>query len=214
MKSTSLPIRDWFIKGLSVVLILTLCSTGYLFFNSASAGKWSGWHKFNFIAFGFACLAVICTWLVEGLRIYLITSGLGEKVSFKTIVGINLAATFSGNITPYASGGIPTQVYLLCQNGINPGKSSAIVTLRIVLSSLFYTLFVPFLLLFYRSKFSTGIMHQVTNVAIPLAFVLSAVLIVFILKPRFAKNLLAFVIKLFKFKKIAIANLRRFILRI
>ncbi|HEX7712886.1 MAG TPA: flippase-like domain-containing protein [Bacillota bacterium] len=199
MKTTQLPVKDWFFKGLSLVLIFTLLSTGYLLFNSTSPNLWSGFGKINLGAFGLACLALVGSWLIEVCRIILIAGGLGEKLSFMNVLGINLAATFSGNVTPFYSGGIPTQIYLLCRNGISPGKSSAIVTLRVIISTLIFTLVSPFLLLFYHAKFSVGIIRQVTTVAIPLSVLASACLILFIVKPKLASGIFTRILKLLEF---------------
>jgi uncharacterized protein (TIRG00374 family) len=119
----------------------------------------------------------------------LIASGLEEKISFKRIIGINLATTFTGNITPFYSGGVPTQIYLLCQSGMKAGKASAVVTIRVILSSLVFTVLVPILLLFYRSRFSNGIIRSATTIAIPIAFIISIGLILFIAYPKLAKFL-------------------------
>ena len=199
VKQHALPLKEWITKGLTIALVLTLISTAFIFFNSSSSAKnVMNWGRFNFLAFFFACLALLGSWLIEAVRIYLITAGLGERVPLRRILGINLATMFSGNITPFYSGGVPTQIYLLCRNGIAPGKASAIVTLRIIFSTLVFTITVPFLLLFYHARFSMGIIHQATTVAIPIAFLASAIMIGFIVNPKIAKLTFAFFIRKFQ----------------
>lgn len=198
MKQNSLPLKQWISKGLTIAFILALLSTGYIFIHSSSATKYViHWDKFNYLALAAACLALVGSWLLEALRIYLILTGLGEKISLKRIMGINLATTFTGNITPFYSGGVPTQIYLFCRDGIQAGKASAIVTMRVILSTLVFTTIVPFLLLFYNRKFSFGPIHQVTSIAIPIAFIVSGLLIGFIINPKLAKALFVAFIKKF-----------------
>ena len=102
---------------------------------------------------------------------------------------INLATHFTGNVTPFSSGGVPTQIFLLCQNGIKPGKASAIVTIRVIMTTLLFTLVSPILLFFYYAKFPAGLLHRVIIMAIPLACLLSIALIIFIIKPKLAQTI-------------------------
>lgn len=194
MAQTSLPIKSWSKKGLSLVLLFTVTSSGYLFFKSASSRNWFNWDRLNYWAFLVAFLALIGSWVIETIRIRLIASGLGDQISFGKVLSINLATAFTGNVTPFSSGGVPTQIYLLCQNGIQPGRSSAIVTIRVILTTLLFTLLSPLLLIFYYTKFPSGLVHQITTVAIPLACLLTIFLIALIIKPKIARYLVAFLI--------------------
>ncbi len=198
MKINQFQISKWVPKGLSLILIFTLASAGFLFYKSAASGLKIDYHQFNYVALGMAIVTLFGSWLIEGTRISLIITGLSEKISFGKVLGINLATTFTGNITPFYSGGIPTQIYLLCKSGISPGKSSAVVTLRVILSTLVFTILSPFLLLFYHLKLDQGLLRQVTGLAIPLAFVSSGLLLLFIFKPKITQNLIAFLLKLLR----------------
>ncbi len=190
MEKPAFPLKKLLVKGLSLVIILTIVSSVLLFSSSVTSGNWLKLNQLNYPAFGLACLALILSWLAEGLRIKLIASGLGERISFIKIFGINLASSFTGNVTPFSSGGVPTQIFLLCRNGLTPGRAGALVTIRIVVSTLLFTIVAPFLILFYHARFSFGILHQITTFAIPLAGILSLGLIVFIIKPKLAAHLL------------------------
>ncbi len=203
MISTTLPIKSWFKKGLSLVLILTLLSSWFLFCSSSSTEGWFNWNNLNYWGLLMAFAALIGSWLIEAVRIRLIASGLGETISFTKVLGINLATLFTGNVTPFSSGGVPTQIYLLCQQGVQPGKASAIVTLRVIMTTLLFTLFSPILLIFYHTKFPFGLLHRITTVAIPLSCLLSIGLISFIIKPKIAHYLFSFLIKCLKFTKLS-----------
>ncbi|MGE5605307.1 MAG: lysylphosphatidylglycerol synthase transmembrane domain-containing protein [Bacteroidota bacterium] len=189
MKKNSFPLQKLLIKGLSIVIALTIISSFFLFSTSVTSGNWVKLNQLNYPAFGLACLALILSWLAEGFRIKIIAAGLGEKISFIRIFGINLASSFTGNVTPFSSGGVPTQIFLLCKNGLTPGRAGALVTIRIVISTLLFTTVAPFLILFYHARFSFGILHRITTVAIPLAGILSIVLVTFILNPKLTANL-------------------------
>lgn len=198
MKKQAFPLKKLLIKGLSLVIILTIISSVFLFSSSITSGNWLKLNRLNYPALGLACLALILSWLAEGLRIKLIAFGLGERISFIKIFGINLASSFTGNVTPFSSGGVPTQIFLLCRNGLTPGRAGALVTIRIVTSTLLFTIVAPFLIIFYHTRFSFGILRQITTIAIPLAGILSLGLIIFIIKPKLAANLLMTFLNLLK----------------
>lgn len=189
MKRNTFPLNNLLMKGLSIVILLTIFSSFFLFSTSVTSGGWVKLNQLNYPVLGLACLALILSWLAEGFRIKIIASGLGEKISFLKIFGINLASSFTGNVTPFSSGGVPTQIFLLCKNGLTPGRAGALVTIRIVISTLLFTTVAPFLILFYHARFSFGILHQVTTIAIPLAAILSIALIIFILNPKLTADL-------------------------
>jgi uncharacterized protein (TIRG00374 family) len=201
MKTGQLPVRKWLTRGLSLILIFTLLSTGYLLYQSAAHGINIDFRKFRLDAFVAAVVILILSWLIEAGRLSFIINGMADepsqKISYIKVLEINLAASFAGNITPFYSGGIPTQIYLLCKAGLQPGKSSAVVTLRVIMSSLVFTILTPFLLLFYHAKLTNGYMRNVTSIAIPIAFVLSGLLLLFIIRPRIAANLLSWLMRLF-----------------
>lgn len=189
MKKSTFPFKNLLTKGLSIVIVLTIISSFFLFSTSVSSGSWVKLNQLNYPALGLACLALFLSWLAEGFRIKIIAAGLGEEISFLKIFGINLASSFTGNVTPFSSGGVPTQIFLLCKNGLTPGRASALVTIRLVISTLLFTTVAPFLILFYHARFSFGILHRITAIAIPLAGILSICLIIFFINPKLTADL-------------------------
>jgi len=206
--------RKWFRSGVSIVLTLTLLSSALLLLNTVRSQEGFVLPKINYAALIPAFLLLLTSWMVEAVRVWLIAAGLGEKIPLRQIININLASTFIGNITPFYSGGVPTQIYLLCQSGIKPGKSSAIVTLRVIISTLLFTLLAPVLLFFYHAKFSFGLLRQVTLAAIPVAAIISFLLIAFIIRPKLANSLALIplnLIKSAKFHRIIEPFLKKFL---
>lgn len=189
--------NPWFRKGLSLVLFLTLLSSGFIFIHSSAVKEWSriSLLQFNLPALGLACAALLVSWFVEGLRILLIAKALGETLSFRRILSINFVAAFAGNVTPFNAGGIPAQIYLLHQNGMKPGKAGAVVTIRVIISTLLFTIGAPFVMLVYYKSTPPGFLHQATAVAISLSVLLSVLLIAFIINPKLAQQLVTAVFK-------------------
>lgn len=198
MIKQTFPLKKLLVRGMSLVIILAITSSMFLFASSMTSGNLPKLSQLNYPALGLAILSLLLSWLAEGLRVKLIAGGLGERISFIKLFGINLASSFTGNVTPFSSGGVPTQIFLLCRNGLTPGKAGALVTIRMVVTTLLFTIVSPFLILFYHARFSFGILRQVTTIAIPLAVILSIGLIIFIIKPKLASNLLLKILKSLK----------------
>ncbi len=108
--------------------------------------------------------AVLGSWALEGLRVYLIADILEERLSLWRLVRINIATAFSGNVVPMASmAAPPTQVFLLHREGVAVGKATAIVAVRTAASTLFFTISAPILFLGFGRSF----VHSLTtNIAV------------------------------------------------
>ncbi|MGE5557927.1 MAG: lysylphosphatidylglycerol synthase transmembrane domain-containing protein [Bacillota bacterium] len=144
-------------------------------------------------------LMLALSWLVEGMRIKVISTLLEENLPLYKIILINLATFFTGNMTPYTSGGAPTQVYLLHKEGMSLGKASAVVTARIATGTLVFTLGAPVLLFIFPKVLHLALFIQI--ILIILGAVISGLLIFFLSRPHAAKNLLLTFLALFKCSK-------------
>ena len=181
-------------KGLALALIFSLCTLTFLFFHSATPDTWRSIFYFNPEIIFFLLILVIASWLVEALRVKLIAGTLGEEVGFSDILRINMAGLFTGNITPFTSGSVPTQVYLFHRLGISLGKATAIVTTRMVFTSLFFMVGGPVALYLFRRRLlkELGIEHLavIINAMLLFLLVLSFVfLLVCVWRPHYGRIL-------------------------
>lgn len=139
-------------KGLFAALSVSLLTIAFLLFRTTSASTWLSLLSFKPAGMFLVAVLVLGSWLIEGLRVQLIGAALGEKLPLRTILSINLATLFSGNITPFTSGGAPTQVYFLHRSGFSLGKATAVVTIRMALSTLFFTIGGPILVFIFQGQ--------------------------------------------------------------
>ncbi len=191
-------LKKWLKKGILLFLLLTVVSCSLISYYSLTEKGWPQNISINYLALALALGALLLSWLIEGWRIRLIAKGLGETIPFQKILGINLAATFAGSITPFNSAGIPTQIYLLCRTGLTPGKASAVVTIRVILASLILNIAAPFLLFLFYNKFATHMVKQIIGFAIPLSLLFSVLMILLLTKPELGKSLALWLIKPFQ----------------
>lgn len=136
-----------------LTLAISLLVTGILLINTSDARTWAGILQFNPLSMLVAGLMLLGSWVVEALRVQLLSKMMGERIRLWDALLINLATSFSSNVTPFTSGGPPTQVYLLHRSGLTVGKATAVVSIRIALSSLTTSLFAPLLFVLFRPHF-------------------------------------------------------------
>ncbi len=181
-------------KGLIITLIIGLFTMGGLIISSTTADTWHSLLRIHPKNILIMLGVVVLSWLVEGLRVKTIAHLLGEKISFPDTLRINLASIFSGNITPLNSGTIPTQVYLLHQQGISIGKATAIVTIRLTFTSLLLVIGGPLLLFIFRGKILEEIglssIAGLVGYILLLALLFSAFLVFLLLRPNKGEHLI------------------------
>ncbi len=99
--------------------------------------------NYLWIAGAFSCIFVY--WIIDGLIIQLITKSLFEKQRFRDSLKITMIGQFFNEITPFAVGGQPAQIYVMAKDGVNMGHATSILTIRSVFyqaTLVFYTLVV------------------------------------------------------------------------
>lgn len=101
-----------------------------------------------------AFLMMFLVWGLDGLTFWFLFRGIGEPIHFPKIFLINLVATFASNITPFYAGGPPTFIYLLSREGVRVGKTASVITARIIITILVFSLVIPLLLLILGAKLS------------------------------------------------------------
>jgi len=84
--------------------------------------------QWTFVAIPFGCYLLI--YLVDALRLQLILSQFRLRVPFRDLIDNGLLGAFFSNLTPFASGGQPFQVYHLHALGIDLKKSTNIIASR------------------------------------------------------------------------------------
>ncbi len=174
-------------KGLFIAVAISMLTLGRLLRSSTTADTWQSLLRIHPRNLLIMFSAVLLSWLTEGLRVKTIANLLGEEISFFNTLRINLASIFTGNITPLNSGTIPTQVYLLHQNGISVGKATAIVTIRLTFTSLLLAIGGPVLLLLFRGRILREVglswLSGIVDYLLILAFLYAVFMLFLLLKP-------------------------------
>jgi uncharacterized protein (TIRG00374 family) len=115
------------------VLLSSIDRSSFLIFKEASGFK-------LYLAF----MIVVCVWMLDGLKMWLLTRAAGADISFSLSMELTWINYFGAAITPMQSGGGPFQMYLMYHNGISVGKSVAITIIRTILTMLILGAMIPF----------------------------------------------------------------------
>ena len=159
-----------------------------------AGGDW----VFGLIAFGVLLLIIFSEWMKYAI-IMKTTTG---KYNFRSSLKVGLLGKFYDNVTPFAVGGQPMQIYYLHKKGFSGGVSSAVILIKYFAQMFCYTLVS---LLFMACN--TGVLDRidytlrivitvgawvglVVNMFLPLMIILFAVL------PKFARKLASLVVGL------------------
>lgn len=137
-----------------------------------------------------------------------------KKLSWRQSFRVIMIWEFASAMTPGIVGGAAVAMFILKREGINLGKSTAIVLITALLDELFYILIVPLTLLlvgteaFFPNEFTTQFFGMVINpfalflVAFSVIFLIVLFLLVAIfIAPYWFKNFLLFFCRIFFLKK-------------
>ncbi len=89
------------------------------------------------------------------LRIYFLGKIFNKNFTFSDGYIFTLGGVLLALITPFQSGGMPFQLFLLSKKGINLGNATSVVVMRGFQSLIVMILTIPFILFYLQSVFST-----------------------------------------------------------
>ncbi len=137
-----------------------------------------------------ALIVQLCSWLVWGARIKVMSEALGGEVPFKKSVEIVLSNEFAASITPGHVGGEITRVQLLRSCNLSVGDASAVVLGERMLDALFLGIAAPigFVLFTKYVESGAGLMALFGGAALVFG-ILFFILLYVIIKPRKLKSL-------------------------
>ncbi len=186
-------------SGLRLAVIISLLfSAAIIFFTIDENSLQKVLESLSFKYIIYLLLIYAGYWLFSGLRLAIMVNTVGGKIGLWDGIKVALSGAFVSNVTPFATGGGPFQIYFLHKKGVNLGKSSTVVVFQFVLRIFFFGLSIPFYYIFFRSAIDSGaIPDTFFYLALILGFVFSFFLLILILVPSITNGLLK---NLFKMK--------------
>ncbi|MDR1965529.1 MAG: flippase-like domain-containing protein [Synergistaceae bacterium] len=184
-------------KGLSVFIFLSMAMCGAVLFLSIDRSSFEIFKEADAMKLYLAFMLVVLIWMLDALKICLLTRAAGEKISYRLSMELTWINYFGAAITPMQSGGGPFQMYVMYQNGISVGKSVAITIVRTILTMLILGAMIPFALMIEGDlpQIGWGIRGFVFYVVIFIIIIWLA-LVVSVVRPAIVKRFAARIIML------------------
>lgn len=142
-------------KGIFLFFIFTLSSYILIFFLYVKDFPQNIKINFDFYNVFFIVLLFILSNFFNILRVYFLGKIFNKNFSFSDGYIFTLGGVLLALITPFQSGGMPFQLFLLSKKGINLGSATSVIIMRGFQSLIVLILTIPFILLYLQSIFST-----------------------------------------------------------
>ncbi len=146
-------------------------------------------------------LIMFMNWFFAGLRLKTLVETIDNHISLKDCMIIYLSGAFVSNVTPFATGGGPFQIYFLHRKGVKVGKSSTAIVIQFVLRLFFLGILTPIFFIFFRDNISSGaIPVYLFYIAFGFGALISILIIVLTLVPSITGKLIKLVFKIKKLR--------------
>lgn len=151
------------IRGLRIFLIITILAIVGVMVFTVDRGTYRAIGRmaplFLLLSLFFALLHLY----LDFLRLQVLTWALGTFISLKSSIEFTLGGLFLGAVTPFQSGGIPFQVYVLKREGFNIGQGTAIILFRAVLALGVVVVALPGIIYYYRVISTAQVLRSILN---------------------------------------------------
>lgn len=137
----------------------------------------------------YAVGALVVSWIFSGLPFYVLTRVTGKPLGLIESLTVYLAGSFFGFITPFGSGLLPTQVFIMNKEGLSVGQATAVAGARATVSSWLFVVLGLTIYLGFKESLPTVALNVLVGIVI-LASIWSLLVLFFIKKPDSANRLI------------------------
>lgn len=130
-----------------------------------------------------AILAVVLSWFFSAAAFFILTKAIKSPISMVASGKVYLGGSFFGFITPFGSGLMPTQVYLLSKEKLSPGQATAVTGARAMTASWLFAFLGLMILIAFRSSVPEGIGTNILIGVVAVALGWCALALYFIKRP-------------------------------
>lgn len=147
-------------KGIKIFLFITVVTLLVLLVMTVSEETMNSLKKMQPVFFLYAFIVLAIYYYLDAVRIKVISKALGHNVDIRTGLDIIISGIFLAAVTPFQTGGLPVQLYVLKQKGIAYGEGSLILFMRGVTAMFFYFIALPVIFGIYANVFSSNIVQN------------------------------------------------------
>jgi uncharacterized protein (TIRG00374 family) len=196
--------------GIFLFFIFTLTSYVLIFFLYVKDIPKNLKVNFDFKILFFIFLLFILSNFFNILRIFFLGKIFNKNFSFSDSYTFTLGGVLLALITPFQSGGVPFQLFLLSKKGINLGNATSVIITRGVQSLIVLILTIPFILFYIQSVIYTEYFKNLIRYFIVFYSLMFFILVMTILFNKRIKNFVEKKMKENRVKRILIKTITFF----
>ena len=151
------------IKGLRIFLAITILAIVVLLVFTVNRETLGALARMVPVFLALTLFLALVHLYLDFLRLQVLTWSLGKFISFRSSVEFTMAGLFLGAVTPFQSGGIPLQVYVLKREGFSIGEGTAIILFRAVLALGVVIVALPGILYYYQVISTAEVLKSILN---------------------------------------------------
>jgi hypothetical protein len=126
-------------SALAISLLIIIIIT----FLTVDASTWTAFKEINIFYLYLIIAVTFLAWLLNGIKLKVLSSGVGVKIKFFHAVELGLVDRFFSNITPSGIGGQPIKTAAMMKFDISSGKAGAVVVVELLLRLFFFAFSLP-----------------------------------------------------------------------
>lgn len=170
-------------KGLVFVFSLGMLAIAGIMFFTFDSSTLDALKRMKAAYLVLAILAVVLSWFFSAAAFYILTKAIKRPISMAASGKVYLGGSFFGFITPFGSGLMPTQVYLLSKEKLSPGQATAVTGARAMISSWLFAFLGLIILIAFRSSVPEGIGTNILIGVVAIAIIWCLLALYFVKRP-------------------------------
>jgi len=138
-------------------ILISILTIAIIFKLTETSVTWRAIFQANLLSLSIAFLLHVLFWFFWAVRLKVLASFLGHRISLGYAIEMTIASVFLAAITPSSAGGEPLRVKMLHDAGASVGSATAIVLAERLLDAIFFTSALPIFLLLTGFSTKLGI---------------------------------------------------------
>jgi len=129
--------------------------------------------------------------LLDSFRISFLCQGItGKWGSMRTSMEVILTGAFLAAVTPFQTGGLPVQLYLLKRDGISYGKGTLIILLRAIFYAIMMLILLPFIFPILTKQYDATSIRILSKYSLIVYPIIVIIITFALIKPNIIKHFL------------------------
>ncbi len=146
-------------------------------------------------------LAWILYILLDGYRVQILARALNKRIPIRTSLEVILSGLFLAAVTPFQTGGLPVQLYILKKKNVSVGQGTLILLFRGILGFGVQMLLIPIIVYFFHAYLKSAIIETLLKYFMIFYVVVIILMIVIIKKTEAFKRFVLNRINAYKKKR-------------